>query len=84
MAVRTGSSTFRTGIGVSDIFTGPTLITLPASDVNYHFCEGVLMLSMYVFKGEKMFLSAALLYKYNEAFNKVNWQASVGVLILIP
>ena len=60
MAVRTGSSTFRTGIGVSDIFTGPTLTTLPASDVNYHFCEGVLMLSMYVFKGEKMFFKCSI------------------------
>ena len=26
----------------------------------------------------KCSLSAALLYKYNEAFNKGNWQASVG------
>ena len=60
MAVRTGSSAFRTGIGVSDIFTGPTLTTLPASDVNYHFCEGVLMLSMYVFKGEKMFFKCSI------------------------
>ena len=32
----------------------------------------------------KCSLSAALLYKYNEAFNKGNWQASVGVLIFIP
>ena len=60
MAVRTGSSTFRTGIGVPDIFTGPTLTTLPASDVNYHFCESVLMLSMYVFKGEKMFFKCSI------------------------
>ena len=29
-------------------------------------------------------LSAALLYMYNEVFNKGNWQASVSVLIIIP
>ena len=60
MAVRTGSSAFRAGIGVSDIFTATTLTTLPASDVNYHFCEGVLMLFMYVFKGEKMFFKCSI------------------------
>ena len=49
-----------TGIGVSDIFTGPTLTTLPASDVNYHFCEGVLILFLYAFKGENVFFKCSI------------------------
>ena len=57
--------------------------------MNYHFCEGVSILSLYAFKGENVFFKCGIVVQiqYNEAFNKGNWQASVqsvGVLIIIP
>ena len=59
MAVRTGSSALRTGIGVQNIYR-PYSHHLPASNVNYHFCEGVLILSLYAFKGENMFFKCSI------------------------